>query len=117
MHKTRECRTVGANAALSYDVGQPDSTGHSLRSTLLISESAQPRSVARESRGSLHRLANQHLDGLAVEQLPGRLSYGKSPLPQVGCSLLDLVAREHNQFERLRVPVSCLFWVVLDPHR
>jgi hypothetical protein len=65
---------------------------------------------------ALHLPSHQHLHDSAVERLPRRLSYPCPRLPEVGRSLLGLVAREHDQIERLLF-FCTLLGPVLDPYQ
>src|SRR5215211_8718852 len=50
---------------------------------------------------TLDFIACQHLHASTVQRLPRRLSCPCPPLPKVGHSLPELVAREHDQIECL----------------
>jgi hypothetical protein len=67
-------------------------------------------------RGAYTSRPIRTLHSLAVERLPGGLSYGEPRLPRVGRPLLYLVAGEHHQLEGLGVSVRCPLGVVLAPH-
>jgi hypothetical protein len=66
---------------------------------------------------ALHFPSHQHLHGGAVQPLPGRLSYPRPRLSEVGRPLRNVVAREDDQLERLRPTVGLLLGPVLYPHQ
>jgi hypothetical protein len=81
-----QCRWVGV-----YGTNVPLYTPH-------LGERLKPAPWLEQD---LHPPTDQRLNAPAVEGLPGWFSYGEPPLPQVRRPLLDFVARENNQLERL----------------
>jgi hypothetical protein len=61
--------------------------------------------------------SHQPLYRSAVEGLPCSIPYSCPRLSEVGCSLGNLVAREHDQLEGLCPAFRTLMRPVLDPHQ
>src|SRR5215212_10444965 len=65
---------------------------------------------------ALHLASYQDLHASTVECLPSCIPYPCPCLPQVGCPLYDLVAREDDQLESL-LSFRSLLGPMLDPHQ